>query len=73
MIARFAVEFIKAAVILIALPLISGVAVETLVYFLSDRDIGATYGASLAGLAAGALGMVAAIMIVVRRIADLDD
>jgi hypothetical protein len=73
MIARFAVEFLKAVAIILALPLTSGIAVETLVYFLSDRDIGATYGASLAGLAAGVLGLVVAITIVVRRIADIED
>jgi hypothetical protein len=73
MVARFAVEFLKSAAIILGLPLISGIGAETLIFFLSDRDIGASYGASLAGLAGGALGLVVAITIIVRRIADIED
>lgn len=73
MVARFAIEFLKATAIIVALPLVLGNAVALAVLFLSDRDIGGTYGAGLAGYAAGAFGLIIAIVIVVRRIADIED
>jgi hypothetical protein len=73
MIRRFAIEFLKVVAILVALPLASGVAVLGIVFSLSDRDVGGAMGSSLAGIAAGLLGLVIAITIVVRRIADIED
>jgi hypothetical protein len=70
---RFAIEFLKSISILIALPLGMGFVVEIVAFALSDRDVGGAFGSGLAGIAAGIFGLVIAIVIVIRRIADVED
>jgi len=73
MVLRFAIEFLKSIAIIIALPLGIGFAVEIVVFALSDRDVSGAFGSGLAGIAAGIFGLVIAIVIVIRRIADIED
>ncbi|WLA53923.1 hypothetical protein [Bradyrhizobium diazoefficiens] len=70
---RFAVEFLKSIAIIIALTLGMGFAVEIVVFALSDRDVSGAFGSGLAGIAGGILGLVIAVVIVLRRIADIED
>ena len=70
---RFAVELLKSITIIIALTLGMGFAAETFVFALSDRDVSGTFGSGLAGIAAGLFGFVIAVVIVLRRIADIED
>jgi hypothetical protein len=70
---RFAVEFFKSVAIIIALTLGIGFAAEIIVFALSDRDVSGAFGSGLAGVAGGLLGLVAAVVIVLRRIADVED
>jgi hypothetical protein len=70
---RFAVEFFKSVAIIIALTLGIGFAAEIIVFALSDRDVSGAFGSGLAGVAGGILGLVAAVVIVLRRIADVED
>ncbi|MCC8966722.1 hypothetical protein H8A95_31455 [Bradyrhizobium sp. Pear76] len=48
-------------------------AVEAAVFALSDRDVGGAFGSGLAGIVAGLFGLVIAIVIIRRRIADVED
>jgi hypothetical protein len=73
MVVRFVVEFLKATAIIIGLPLISGFAVQIISFWFSDRDVGGAFGSSLFGITAGCLGLIFAIIIVLRRIADIED
>jgi hypothetical protein len=70
---RFVIEFLKCIAIIIALPLGIGGAVEIVVFALSDRDVNGAFASGMAGLAAGALGLVIAMVIVATRIADIED
>jgi hypothetical protein len=70
---RFAVEFFKSVAIIIGLTLGIGFAAEIIVFALSDRDVSGAFGSGLAGVAGGILGLVAAVVIVLRRIADVED
>jgi hypothetical protein len=70
---RFAVELLKSIGIIIALTLGTGFAVEIVVFALSDRDVSGAFGSGLAGIAGGILGLVIAVVIVLRRIADVED
>lgn len=70
---RFAVELLKSIAIIIALMLGMGFAVEFVVFALSDRDVSGAFGSGLAGIAGGILGLVIAVVIVLRRIADVED
>jgi hypothetical protein len=70
---RFAVEFFKSVAIIIALTLGIGFAAEIIVFALSDRDVSGAFGSDLAGVVGGILGLVAAVVIVLRRIADVED
>jgi hypothetical protein len=70
---RFAVEFFKFVAIIIGLTLGIGFAAEIIVFALSDRDVSGAFGSGLAGVAGGILGLVAAVVIVLRRIADVED
>ncbi|WP_198961027.1 hypothetical protein [Bradyrhizobium sp. UFLA03-84] len=70
---RFAIEFLKCVAIIIALPLGMGFAAEVVVFVLSDRDVGGAFGSGLAGAASGVFGLVLAVVIVLRRIADIED
>lgn len=69
---RAIVEILKIVGIVIGLPLAAGFAVQFVTYFLSDRDVGATYGSTIAGIGAGAFALLIAIVIVIRRVADFD-
>ncbi|MBR0801128.1 hypothetical protein JQ615_37805 [Bradyrhizobium jicamae] len=70
---RFIIEFLKAIAIIIALPLGIGFVAEVVMFALSDRDVSGAFGSGLAGIAGGILGLVIAIVIVLRRIADIED
>ncbi|MCC8949138.1 hypothetical protein H8A97_29560 [Bradyrhizobium sp. Arg62] len=70
---RLAIGLLKSIAIIVALPLGIGLAVEAAVFALSDRDVGGAFGSSLAGIVAGIFGLVIAIVIVLRRIADVED
>jgi hypothetical protein len=75
---RFAVEFLKCVAIIVALPLGLGLFVQIVVLFvllrlLGEGDIESAWGSAMAGIAAGALGLVIAVVIVVGRIADIED
>jgi hypothetical protein len=70
---RFVIEFLKCIAIIVTLPLGIGLAVEIVVLALSDRDVNGAFGSGMAGLAAGALGLVIAMVIVATRIADIED
>ena len=70
---RFAVEFFKAVAIVIALTLGMGFVAEAVAFVLSDRDVSGAFGSGLAGVAGGVLGLVLAVVIVLRRIADIED
>ncbi|MGY3588185.1 hypothetical protein ACVIGB_002856 [Bradyrhizobium sp. USDA 4341] len=70
---RFAVELLKFLAIIIALPLGMGFAAEIIAFALSDRDVSGAFGSGLAGVAGGALGLVLAVVIVLGRIADIED
>jgi uncharacterized spore protein YtfJ len=70
---RFAVEFFKSVAIIIALTLGMGFAAEMVAFALSDRDVSGAFGSGLAGAAGGVLGLVLAVVIVLRRIADIED
>ncbi|MCS3449094.1 MULTISPECIES: hypothetical protein [Bradyrhizobium] len=70
---RFAVEFFKSVAIIIALTLGMGFAAEMAAFALSDRDASGAFASGLAGVAGGVLGLVLAIVIVLRRIADIED
>lgn len=73
MVLRFVIEFLKCIAIIIALTLGMSFAAEIVVFALSDRDVSGAFGSGLAGLAAGALGLVIAMVIVATRIADIED
>ncbi|MHC2334942.1 hypothetical protein [Bradyrhizobium sp. USDA 4454] len=70
---RFAVELSKSVAIIIVLTLGMGFVAEAIAFVLSDRDVGGAVGSGLAGVAGGVLGLVLAIVIVLRRIADIED
>ncbi|WFU43323.1 hypothetical protein QA640_13245 [Bradyrhizobium sp. CB82] len=70
---RFVIEFLKCIAIIIALTLGMGFAAEIVVFALSGRDVSGAFGSGLAGIAGGILGLVIAIVIVLRRIADFED
>ncbi|MGY4498671.1 hypothetical protein ACVWYH_002602 [Bradyrhizobium sp. GM24.11] len=70
---RFAVEFVKSIAIIIALTLGMGFAAEIVAFALSDRDVSGAFGSGLAGIAGGILGLVIAVVIVLRQIADIED
>ncbi|WP_050422071.1 hypothetical protein [Bradyrhizobium tropiciagri] len=70
---RFAIEFFKVVTIIIALTLGMGVVATVVAFALSDRDVSGAFGSGLAGVAGGALGLVLGIVIVLRRIADIED
>ncbi|SFK03082.1 hypothetical protein [Bradyrhizobium sp. Gha] len=70
---RFAVEFLKSIAIVSALTLGTGFASEILVFALSDRDVSGAFGSGLAGIAGGIFGLVIAVVIVLRRIADVEE
>lgn len=70
---RFVIEFLKCIAIIIALTLGMGFAAEVVVFALSDRDVSGAFGSGLAGIAGGILGLVIAVVIVLRRIADVED
>ncbi|TWC07002.1 hypothetical protein FBZ93_101293 [Bradyrhizobium macuxiense] len=70
---RFAIEFFKSVAIIVALTLGMGLVAEVVVFALSDRDVSGAFGSGLAGVAGGVLGLVLAIVIVLRRIADIED
>jgi hypothetical protein len=70
---RFVVEFFKSVAIIVALTLGTGFAAEMVVFALSDRDVSGAFGSGLAGAAGGVLGLVLAVVIVLGRIADIED
>ncbi|UGA46507.1 hypothetical protein HU230_0010890 [Bradyrhizobium quebecense] len=70
---RFAIEFSKSVAIIIALTLGMGFVAEVVAFVLSDRDVSGAFGSGLAGVAGGVFGLVLAIVIVLRRIADIED
>ncbi|MES5481966.1 hypothetical protein QMZ05_04350 [Bradyrhizobium sp. INPA03-11B] len=70
---RFAIEFSKSVAIIVALTLGMGFVAEVVAYALSDRDVSGAFGSGLAGVAGGALGLVLGVVIVLRRIADIED
>ncbi|UGY02775.1 hypothetical protein [Bradyrhizobium quebecense] len=70
---RFAIEFSKAVAIIIALTLGMGFVAEVVAFVLSDRDVSGAFGSGLAGVAGGVFGLVLAVVIVLRRIADIED
>jgi len=70
---RFAVELFKSAAIIVALTLGIGFAAEMVVFALSDRDVSGAFGSGLAGVAGGVVGLVFGVVIVLRRIADIED
>jgi len=70
---RFAVEFLTSVAIIIAVTLGTSLAAETVVFALSDRDVSGAFGSGLAGAAGGVFGLVFAVVIVIRRIADIED
>ncbi|MCP1844837.1 nitrate reductase gamma subunit [Bradyrhizobium sp. USDA 4524] len=70
---RFAIELFKSVAIIMALTLGMGFAAEVVAFVLSDRDVSGAFGSGLAGVAGGVLGLVLAVVIVLRRIADIED
>ncbi|WP_316395793.1 hypothetical protein [Bradyrhizobium sp. 33ap4] len=70
---RFVVELSKCVAIVIVLTLGMGFVAEAVAIVLSDRDVGGAVGSGLAGVAGGVLGLVLAVVIVLRRIADIED
>lgn len=70
---RFAVEFLKSIAIVLALTLGIGFAAEIVVFAFSDRDVSGAFAAGLAGVGGGMFGFVVAVVIVMRRIADVED
>jgi ABC-type spermidine/putrescine transport system permease subunit II len=72
MIVRAIVEILKAVAIIIGLPLAFGFIVLGVVFWLLDRDVGGAFGSTMAGIAAGVFGLIVAVVIVLRRVADFD-
>ncbi|MFQ3457109.1 hypothetical protein PMN64_27880 [Bradyrhizobium sp. UFLA01-814] len=70
---RFVVELSKSVAIIIALTLGMAFAAELAAFALSDRDVSGAFGSGLAGVAGGLFGLVLAVVIVLRRIADIED
>jgi len=70
---RFAIELSKSVAIIIVLTLGMGFVAEAVAFVLSDRDVGGAVGSGLAGIAGGVLGLVLAVVIVLRRIVDIED
>lgn len=73
MVRNFAIEFLKAAAIIVALPLGLGAVAEVVVMAISDRDVNGAFASGLAGIGAGIFGLVVAIVIVLGRIRTLRD
>jgi hypothetical protein len=72
MIARIIVEILKAVTIIIGLPLVSGLIVEVVVFFFSNRDVEGAFASGAAGAGAGVFALIIGIIIVLRRVADFD-
>jgi len=72
MIARIIVEILKAVTIIIGLPLVSGLIVEVVVFFFSNRDVEGAFASGAAGIGAGVFALIIGIIIVLRRVADFD-
>ncbi|KJC58833.1 hypothetical protein UP10_21240 [Bradyrhizobium sp. LTSPM299] len=68
---RFVIEFFKCAAIVVAMTLGTALAAEMVVFALSDRDVSGAFGSGLAGTAGGVVGLVLAVVIVLRRFADV--
>ncbi|SDF29529.1 hypothetical protein SAMN05216337_105044 [Bradyrhizobium brasilense] len=75
MVLRLAIGPLKSLAIVVALPLGIGLAVQVAVFALSDRDVGGAFGSGLARarIVAGIFGLVITIVIILRRIADVED
>ncbi|MCC8935601.1 hypothetical protein H8A99_03595 [Bradyrhizobium sp. Arg68] len=73
MVLRLATRPLKSLSIVVALPLGIGLAVQVAVFALSDRDVGGAFGSGLARIVAGIFGLVITIVIILRRIADVED
>ena len=65
---RFAVELAKSVAIIIGVTLALGFSAELAAFVLSDRDVNGAFGS-----AGGILGLVVGILIVFRRIAEIED
>ncbi|GIQ73352.1 hypothetical protein [Bradyrhizobium sp. RD5-C2] len=70
---RFVVELSKSVAIVIAMTVGMAFAAEMAAFALSDRDISGVFGSGLAGVAGGLFGLVLGVVIVLRRIADIED
>ncbi|HEX7921900.1 MAG TPA: hypothetical protein VF583_13165, partial [Bradyrhizobium sp.] len=70
---RFVVELSKSVAIVTAMTVGFAFAAEMAAFALSDRDVSGASGSGLAGGAGGLFGLVLAVVIVLRRIADIED
>ncbi|MGY4167521.1 hypothetical protein [Bradyrhizobium sp. USDA 4529] len=73
MVLRLAIGPLKSLAIVVALPLGIGLAIQVAVFALFDRDVGGAFGSGLARIVAGIFGLVITIVIILRRIADVED